>query len=411
MIESASRAANKAPIARAATPKNPGATVYRFERSLDDHTWTNAGPAPGWSVLSNRGDFSPQDGSSSFTAQAGTSCTLVVEVTSAVDDASPGEILATDHRTGLAPRSMPSAAPLFLTDGGLETVLIFHHGRELPGFAAFDLLREDGGRALLQNYFREHLEIAAELRTGFTLGAPTWRANPDWGHKLGYDEAALRRANILALQDLRSLRAEFENRVPAIELSGCVGPRGDGYVPGALMSADEAERYHGPQVRLFAGEGADSFAAMTMTHVDEAVGIVRAADAAGIPVTVSFTVETDGCLPSGLPLREAIERTDAETGGTARGFMINCAHPDHFAPVLREEGGWRQRIIGIRANASRLSHAELDGCRELDEGDPGDLARRLRNLRPVLPNLTTIGGCCGTDHRHIRAIGEAFAGA
>lgn len=304
---------------------------------------------------------------------------------------------------------MATRDPLFLTDGGLETVLLFHHGRDLPEFAAFDLLRHDEGRALLRDYFRRHLEIAADLRTGFVLGAPTWRANPDWGRKLGYDEDALREANLLALRELEGLRGEFRDRIPHLELSGCVGPRGDGYSPSALMTAGEAERYHAPQVQLFADAGADSFAAMTMTYVEEAVGIVRAARAAGIPVTISFTVETDGRLPSGLTLHEAIERTDAETDGSAAGFMINCAHPSHFEQTLRSGGAWLARIRGIRANASTLSHAELDNSDRLDEGDPLDLAARLAGLRELLPNLTTVGGCCGTDHRHIRAIGEAMA--
>lgn len=318
-----------------------------------------------------------------------------------------GDCLATGHRAGLALRYM---SDLFLTDGGLETVLIFHHGRDLPEFAAFDLLREDDGRALLRDYFREHLDIAAELQTGFILGAPTWRASRDWGRKIGYDEAALRTANIVALQDLKLLRDDYQDRVPSIEVSGCVGPRGDGYVTSSLMSAVEAEEYHAPQIQLFADEGADSFAAMTMNYVDEAVGIAHAARKAGIPVTLSFTVETDGRLPTGQSLREAIEQTDEETGGSASGYMINCAHPTHFDHIFEEGGDWLERIHGLRANASTLSHAELDECEELDEGDPDDLAARLARLHALLPRLTTIGGCCGTDQRHIRAIGEALKG-
>jgi homocysteine S-methyltransferase len=303
--------------------------------------------------------------------------------------------------------TQPSPTRTTLTDGGLETVLIFHHGQELPEFAAFHLLKDEAGRQLLRDYNRQHLDIAEELGTAFNLGAPTWRANPDWGEKIGYSPSELRTANERAFRELHLLREEYKDRIPDIGISGCVGPRGDGYSPSALMSADEARAYHAPQIQLFANQGADTFAAMTMNYVEEAVGIARAARAANIPAMISFTVETDGRLPNGNSLREAIERTDAESDRAVDSFMINCAHPTHFDSIFQEGGDWLLRIKGIRANASRLSHAELDESEHLDEGDPLDLADRLRRLKTVLPNLSVFGGCCGTDHRHIRAIGEA----
>ena len=302
--------------------------------------------------------------------------------------------------------SATSSRP-YLTDGGLETVLIFHEDQDLPEFASFHLLRHDEGRRILQDYFRPYLDIAAELQSGFILGAASWRANPDWAARIGYSADELRAFNALAIQDLLPLRDEYDDRVPEIEISGSVGPRGDGYVASKVMSASEAEDYHQEQIRIFADSGADSVSAMTLNYVEEAVGIIRASRKAGLPAVVSFTVETDGCLPTGESLGAAIERTDAETDGGAAYFMINCAHPTHFAHVFDDGGDWHQRIRGIRANASRLSHAELDECEELDEGDPADLAARLRELLSTLPNLSVFGGCCGTDHRHIRAIGEA----
>jgi len=301
----------------------------------------------------------------------------------------------------------PSTKLPFLTDGGLETILVFHEKRDLPEFAAFPLLFEEEGRAFLRNYFRQHLEIAAELQTGFVLGSNSWRANPDWGPKLGYSESDLRKANELSITELLPLRDEYKGRVPEIEISGTIGPRGDGYIASETMTAAAAEAYHAPQVRAFADKGADSVCAMTLNYIAEAIGIVRASRAVGLPPVISFTLETDGCLPTGESLREAIERVDAETDGGAASFMINCAHPTHFEGVLQDGGDWLQRIHGIRANASRLSHAELDNCEELDEGDPADLADRMRRLKSLLPNLYIFGGCCGTDHRHIRAIGEA----
>jgi S-methylmethionine-dependent homocysteine/selenocysteine methylase len=153
----------------------------------------------------------------------------------------------------------------------------------------------------------------------------------------------------------------------------------------------------------------DLVTAVTMTHAGEAIGIARAAAAAGLPSAISFTVETDGRLPDGRGLRESLEATDEATDGAPAYYMINCAHPMHFAGVLEDDdSAWRERICGLRANASALSHAELDEAEELDEGDPEDLGRRYRALRDALPAATVLGGCCGTDVRHVRAILEAW---
>lgn len=301
-----------------------------------------------------------------------------------------------------------SSRPM-LTDGGLETVLIFHHGQELPEFAAFPLLRDEDGRKFLRGYNRQYLDIAADLNTDFLLSSATWRSSTDWGTKIGYSESELRAANELSIQELLPLRDEYRDRIETIEISGNIGPRGDGYVASALMTAAESQSYHATQIQIFADQGADSIAAITLNYVNEAVGVIRACQSAGLPSVISFTVETDGCLPTGESLREAIERTDVETDGVAESFMINCAHPTHFENSFAEGGDWIQRIHGIRANASRLSHAELDGCEQLDEGDPADLADRLRRMKETLPRLRIFGGCCGTDHRHIRAIGDAVA--
>jgi len=298
---------------------------------------------------------------------------------------------------------------MLITDGGLETTLIFHRGIDLPLFASFDLLKDDAGADELRGYFRPYLEIAHQHGAGFVLNTATWRANPDWGTKLGYSPDALDEANRRSVALARELRDEYAGRVSPIVIEGVIGPRDDGYAPHSTMEAGEAERYHRRQVETLAQAGADTVAAITMTYVDEAIGIVRAAAAAGIPAVVSFTVETDGRLPDGTSLREAIERVDAETGSSAAYFMVNCAHPTHFAAVFEEGGAWLDRIEGIRANASMRSHAELDEADDLDDGDPADLAARYEALRGPLPRLNVVGGCCGTDHRHIGAICAALS--
>jgi len=291
----------------------------------------------------------------------------------------------------------------------METTLIFHEELDLPDFAAFVLLDDEQGREALRSYFRPYIDIARKRGVGIVLDTPTWRANADWGERLGYSAEALADVNRRGVTLLEELRAE-SGAEPPIVIAGCIGPRGDGYRADALMSAAEAEQYHAAQIATFAGTSVDLVSALTLTYADEAVGIVRAAQAAEVPVAISFTVETDGSLPGGEALRSAVEGVDEQTGGAAAYFMINCAHPTHFAHVLEEAGPWLDRIHGVRANASTKSHADLDEAAELDEGDPADLAARYRELRERMPNLNVVGGCCGTDHRHIGEICAVVAG-
>jgi S-methylmethionine-dependent homocysteine/selenocysteine methylase len=299
--------------------------------------------------------------------------------------------------------SLQLSGSTFITDGGMETTLIFHNGLDLPEFAAFVLLDEPEGVEALRAYYRAYLDLAEQRGVGIVLDAPTWRANSDWGKRLGYSAEALADVNRRGVALLDDLRPEGSRML----VSGCVGPRGDGYRVDDAMTADEAERYHAAQVETFATTTADLVSALTMTYADEAVGVARAASVAEIPCVISFTVETDGRLPSGEALSAAIEQVDAETGGSVEYFMINCAHPTHFAGVLGEAGAWRERIRGVRANASEKSHAELDEAEELDAGDPVALAGHYRELKRLLPNLTVVGGCCGTDHRHVGEICSA----
>jgi homocysteine S-methyltransferase len=291
----------------------------------------------------------------------------------------------------------------FITDGGMETTLIFHEGLQLPHFAAFVLLDDEEGREALRSYFRRYLDIARERGVGIVVDTPTWRANADWGERLGYSVDALADVNRRGVALLEELR-DAAGPEPPIVIAGCIGPRGDGYRADEPMSPAEAEQYHAAQVSCFVGTAADLISALTLTYADEAIGIARAAQTAEMPVAISFTVETDGRLPSGESLGEAVEAVDEQTGGAVAYFMINCAHPTHFAHVLEDAAPWLERIHGVRANASTKSHAELDEAEELDEGDPADLAARYRELRERLPNLNVVGGCCGTDHRHIDEI-------
>jgi homocysteine S-methyltransferase len=295
---------------------------------------------------------------------------------------------------------------LFLSDGGIETTLIFHEGIELPHFAAFVLMDSEGGAATLRRYFEPYLQVARERGVGMVLESPTWRASADWGAKLGYSRAQLRRINQQSIELLAGLREEWEAPGTPLVLSGAIGPRGDGYKAGRA-SAEEAEEYHSEQIAAFADSAADLVTAYTMNSIAEGIGVARAARRMQVPAAISFTLETDGRLATGESLREAIEAVDADTDGWPAYYMINCAHPLHFAPALQEDAAWTRRILGIKANASQQSHAELDEATVLDDGDPADLGQRYRTLTRQYPGLRILGGCCGTDHRHVAAICDA----
>lgn len=297
---------------------------------------------------------------------------------------------------------------IFLTDGGLETTLIFHENMDLPHFAAFTLINTAQGRATLKQYYRNYIDIAVEAEIDFILESATWRSSSDWGQLLGYDAAKLAAANHDCISLLRDIRRECRDQTSRFLISGCVGPRGDGYNPAFQMSSADAQAYHMPQIQAMAGAGSDMISAITITYPNEAIGITQAADEAGKPAVISFTVETDGTLPNGQELGDAIIEVDGATANNPIYYMINCAHPTHFQDILDHDEAWLKRIGGVRANASTMSHEELDNAETLDDGNPDELAQQYRQLRAMIPTLNVMGGCCGTDHRHVAAICQAF---
>ncbi len=299
------------------------------------------------------------------------------------------------------------SSDVFLTDGGLETSLIFHEGLDLPDFAAFDLLKDKQGYQALYEYFQKYAQLAQTYGVGLILESATWRANPDWGTKLGYDATALAAVNQKAIALLHTIRQQYETESSRMVISGCIGPRGDGYQVETAMTPAEAQVYHLPQIEAFRNAEADMVSAVTMTYAEEAIGITRAAHLVGMPVVISFTVETDGKLPTGQALKDAITQVDTATGNGPIYYMINCAHPSHFNHVLSADEPWLTRIHGLRANASTKSHAELDEAEELDDGNPQELGQQYLNLSDALPSLNILGGCCGTDYQHIEAICKA----
>jgi len=297
---------------------------------------------------------------------------------------------------------------VFLTDSGLETDLIFNEGFDLPEFASFVLVDDAQGTEALEAYFRRHVDIAVEHNCGVILEAPTWRASRDWGARLGYPAAELRRVNQSAVELLAGIRGQvWDAASTPVVISGCIGPRADAYRPDARMNEHEAEDYHTEQIEILAASEVDMVHAMTITYAAEAIGIVRAAAGSGVPAAISFTTETHGRLPDGSTLADAVDAVDAATGGSPVYYGVNCAHPSHFESAL-PGGTIAARVRSVRANASRKSHAELDESPALDAGDPMELAGDYLRLRAQNPSISIVGGCCGTDARHVRAIADAF---
>ena len=294
----------------------------------------------------------------------------------------------------------------FLLDGGLETTLVFVDGLDLPCFASYPLIAETSGRTRLRDYYRQYANIAIKANAGFILESVGWRANADWGAELGHDAEDLAAVNRESIRLMDEVRTQIETDTTPMVLSGCIGPRGDGYQADTAMTIEEARDYHAEQINTYAETAADMVTAMTMTNMEEGAGIAIAAKQAGIPSVISFTVETDGKLPTGQSLKDAIMAVDEASGSAPAYYMINCAHPEHFTDILEPGAAWMDRLKGIRANASRMSHEELDACTELDDGDPEEFGTLHAALTSQYPNFTVLGGCCGTDHRH---VGEVFA--
>lgn len=295
---------------------------------------------------------------------------------------------------------------IFLTDAGLETDLIFNKDIEIREFAAHTLLPEEKGRAALEGYLKGFLELAKKSDTGFILDSQTWKAHMHWADDLGATEGDLQSANQEAIDFITSLRDEFSDNTKPIVLNGVVGPKGDAYAPDQLLSVDESREYHAQQLTWLAKTEVDMVTALTFTQADEATGFVLAAKDVSLPCVVSFTVETDGNLPTGQSIAAAIEQVDSDSDSYAAYFMINCAHPDHFSHLLGDES-WARRIKGIRCNASRLSHAELDECEVLDDGNPQELGEQYRQIKQTMPWLNIFGGCCGSDLRHVTEIAKS----
>ena len=292
----------------------------------------------------------------------------------------------------------------YLTEGGSETEIMYKWGFELPEFEMYPLLDNPQADEIIRNMFRRYFEVAAQHDTGMLLNGHDYRASPDWGAKLGYSPEALRNMQHRVIDFLDGMRAEYADRVSDVYIAACIGPRGDAYGSGGEITADEAEDYHSVQLKNLDGTAADMAVAATFNNVPEAIGVIRAANGAGRPIGVSLTLTPEGRLRSGPGLGEAIETIDEATDGGAAWFGTNCSHPLEFEPALAEQGPWLDRLRYIRPNAARMDKIALCSLGHLEDGDPVELGGQMGEVARRLPRADIIGGCCGTDERHLSEI-------
>ena len=297
---------------------------------------------------------------------------------------------------------------IFLTEGGIETELMYRHGFELPEFAVFPLLDDPRAVAVMRDMYRSYLDVVARHGLAALIGGLDYRASPDWAGRLGYSASALADANLACIQFLRDAAAEYAQDVPEALVAGIVGPRGDAYQLNRTITAAEAEDYHATQLETLGRAGVDLAWALTLNSVPEAVGVARAAARLGVPLAISLTLDGTARLKSGPTLAEAIEAIDAATDASPAFYSINCSHPLEFEPALTD-GAWLQRLRGLRPNASSMDKIALCKLGHLEEGDPPELAGMMADLARRLPHLDIWGGCCGTWDRHLDHIAREVA--
>ena len=292
----------------------------------------------------------------------------------------------------------------YLTEGGTETEVMYKWGFDLPEFAMFPLLDDPEADTVIRNMYRRYLDVAAEQGVGVLLNGHDYRASPDWGAKLGYSAEGLQQMQRRTIQFLDEMRAEYADRVTDVYIAACIGPRGDAYGTGGEITADEAEDYHSVQLHNLDGTAADMAVAATFNNIPEAIGVIRAAKGAGMPIGVSLTLTPEGRLRSGPTLREAVETVDEVTAGAAAWFGTNCSHPLEFEPAIADAGPWLDRLRYIRPNAAKMDKIALCSLGHLEDGDPEELGEQMGDVVRRLPRADIIGGCCGTDERHLSEI-------
>ncbi|PTU32273.1 homocysteine S-methyltransferase family protein [Stenotrophobium rhamnosiphilum] len=296
------------------------------------------------------------------------------------------------------------AGVLYMTEGGQETEIMFKFGHDLPQFAMYSLLDKPQALAELKAMYCRYLDASAKHGFVALMGGLDYRASPDWGSLLGYSREALAETQHRCIDFLRDVAKPYVDQLPGISYVGIVGPRGDAYSLNQTITAESAEDYHSVQLETLSKAGVDLVSAMTFNNIPEAVGLSRAAARVGLPLALSFTLDSTCCLKSGPSLKEAIEAVDTQAGDAKPTFYgINCSHPFEFEPAI-EPGAWFQRVRSLRPNAAKMDKISLCQLGHLEEGDPKELGELMGDIAKRYPHIDIWGGCCGTWETHLDEI-------
>lgn len=290
---------------------------------------------------------------------------------------------------------------IIITDGGLETTLIYKYNIELPYFSCINLLKTDSGRNIIYNCLLNYVNISEKYNVNIIIETPTWRCSKKWSKLLNCENSDIEKINREAVNIVKSIKKNNKK----IIISGNIGPIDDGYVISNKLTIEELKEYHSEQIYILANENVDIISAFTINYVEEAIGITLVCKDINIPLVISFTLNIDGKLPSGMTLEDSIKYIDKYTNYYPMYYMINCAHPKHFISLFKDNNSdWIKRIKGIRSNASDKSHEELNNSKKLDIGNIVELSNYCKNIRKENKHINIFGGCCGTDENHVEEI-------
>ncbi|MBW2409401.1 MAG: homocysteine S-methyltransferase family protein [Deltaproteobacteria bacterium] len=299
-------------------------------------------------------------------------------------------------------------AAVILTEGAVIERLRRDPAVELdPYIANAGLIYDQAGKQAMTRIYRQYIDIASRYRLPMIVSAPTWRASSERINKSAYSG---RETMVKDCADfINRIRQDVSQSADCIYIAGLIACRGDSYEPREALTADKAEAYHRLQAQELAHAGVDFILAATLPAVSEALGIAAALSQCAIPYSLSFVIRSDGRVLDGTPLQAAIEKIDAAVNPGPLFYQINCVHPAIFRKAIEQSEPGFDRLLGLQANTSEKSPEELDGLGYLDTSEPEEFAESMLALHTHF-GLKIIGGCCGTDHRHIEEIAKRLSG-
>ncbi len=296
-------------------------------------------------------------------------------------------------------------APVILTEGAVIERLRRDPAVRLdPDIMNAGFIYGEPGQSALTRLYREYLDIGRAAGLPLLLGTPTWRAHPERLARAGYASCDV---NGDAVRFVQGIRAGYGAYAAQVFIGGLLGCQGDAYAPSGGLTAAAACRWVYPQVQAMATANVDFLWAVGLPQAEEALGIAQALAACALPAVLSFIIRADGALLDGTPLQAVVARIDTAVTPRPVAYFINCVHPTTFAAAMAIAGQdaphLRERVIGLQANASALPPEELDGRGQLAADPPDVLADAMLDVHGRW-GVRVLGGCCGTDGRHIAAM-------